>query len=80
MTKCGARTLLKVSVKSMIFTLFCSVVQVHVVCEYLCIDVDVQVRWGSRVRRCCRALLTAAGNQSTLSVYSTTRRFLNDLP
>lgn len=33
-----------------------------------------------RVRRCCRALLTAAGNQSTLSVYSPTRRFLNDLP
>lgn len=33
-----------------------------------------------RVRRCCRALLTAAGNQSTLSVYSTTRRFLNDQP
>lgn len=33
-----------------------------------------------RVRRCCRALLTAAGNQSTLSMYSPTRRFLNDLP
>lgn len=46
----------------------------------VCVGVCVQVRWAHRVRRCCRALLTAAGNQSTLSVYSPTRRFLNDLP
>lgn len=66
-------------------------VQVHGV--FVCVRVSVRVclcvyayvcvcrlDGAHRVRRCCRALLTAAGNQSTLSVYSPTRRFLNDLP
>lgn len=57
--------------------LVCLVLQVHVLCVF--VYAGVQVGLGSRVRRCCRALLTAAGNQSTLSVYFTTRRFLNDL-
>lgn len=47
---------------------------------YMCLCMHLQVRLAHRVRRCCRALLTAAENQSTLSVYSPTRRFLNDLP
>lgn len=55
----------------------CVLVQVHVVYVFVYV---CRLDGAHRVRRCCRALLTAAGNQSTLSVYSPTRRFLNDLP
>lgn len=57
----------------------CVLIQVHVV--YLCACVRVRrLDGGSQGHEMLRALLTAAGNQSTLSVYSPTRRFLNDLP